>query len=106
MEKTSVVHQDIGEHECEMTIYQFYETYAACSKCGRHDWSHPKDWDGNDSLISYFKGKYPNATIVGTEALMKDPDNKHCGSETCYGRDGDLCDCECAGCKETKELGI
>lgn len=52
------------EHEHEMTIYDSYETYAACHKCGLHDWSHPKDWKGDVSLVYFFKEKYPNAEVV------------------------------------------
>ena len=61
--KTSVVHKDIGEHNHEMVIYSSYETYAVCKKCGLHDWSHPKGWAGDTSLVPFFKEKYPEAEV-------------------------------------------
>lgn len=61
--KTSFIHKDIGEHKHEIVIYESYETYAVCNKCGFHDWSTPEGYKGDGGLIPYFKEKYPDATV-------------------------------------------
>lgn len=61
--RTSIMHRDIGEHTHEMVIYDSYETYAVCSKCGMHDWSTPKGYQGDVSLVPYFQQKYPDAIV-------------------------------------------
>jgi len=45
-------------------IFDSYETYATCKKCGMHDWSTPKGYQGDFSLVSYFKEKYPTCKEV------------------------------------------
>ena len=58
--KTSVMHRDIGKHKHEMVIYESYENYAVCGKCGMHDWSgREKDF----SIKAYVK-KYPKAKVI------------------------------------------
>ena len=64
MKKTSIMHRDMGEHEHEIMIFDSYETYATCKKCGMHDWSTPKGYQGDCSLVSYFKEKYPTCKEV------------------------------------------
>jgi len=61
MKKTSIMHKDIGEHEHQIIIFDSYEMYAFCEKCGMHDWSVPEGYQGDTSLLLYFLGKYPNA---------------------------------------------
>lgn len=56
--------------EHEMNIYEGYETYAVCSKCGFHDWSTPKDYKGDVSLVPYFQDKYPKAEVIN---LLNEP---------------------------------
>lgn len=60
------MHRDIGEHEHKIVIFNSYETYAVCMKCGMHDWSTPKGYQGDVSLVPYFLGKYPNAEVDNT----------------------------------------
>ena len=62
--KTSVVHQDIGEHEHQIIINDSYEMYAFCEKCGMHDWSVPEGYDENTARgthLLFLLSKYPNA---------------------------------------------
>lgn len=59
---TSVMHQDIGPHECEMTIYDGYEKWAVCNLCGKHDW--------DDDLDK----KYPAAKIVDCTTFTDEED--------------------------------
>lgn len=63
---TSVMERDIGPHEHQMTIYNSYEVYAVCNRCGMHDWA--------DIGLEGFQKKYPDATVVG---LDDDPDEAY-----------------------------
>ena len=61
--KTSFVHKDIGEHEHEMVIFESYEVYAVCMKCGVHDWAVPEHHNG-ENMLELYKERYPGAEIV------------------------------------------
>ena len=70
--KTSLLHRNIGKHEHEMMIFNSYETYAVCKKCGLHDWSMPDESlnVGNytiSNVVEHFKNKYPKHEIVNDE---------------------------------------
>lgn len=73
--KTSVVHQDIGEHEHEIIINDSYEMYAFCNKCGLHDWSVPEGYN-EDTMrgthLLHFLAKYPNAKRMDVEGIVHD----------------------------------
>ena len=57
--KTSVVERDIGKHQHKMVIFDSYEVYAFCKKCGLHDWN---GLNGKTDLESY-QEKYPKAEV-------------------------------------------
>lgn len=60
--KTSFVHNENMEcdHKGHMIIWDSYENYATCERCGFHDWS---GLNGDFSIASY-KEKYPDAKVV------------------------------------------
>ncbi len=72
-EPTSVMHRDIGPHQHEMTIYNMYEVYAVCNRCGMHDWA--------DIGLEGFHEKYPTATEVDMDyfddAMAQQDDCEH-----------------------------
>ena len=49
------MHKDIGKHEHEMIIFDSYETYAVCKKCGMHDWE--------QLTVGGFQRKYPKHEV-------------------------------------------
>ena len=51
--------KNIGQHECEMTCYYGYQTYAVCKKCGKHDWA--LDVMNDEDVGPHLKSKYPKA---------------------------------------------
>lgn len=62
MKKTSLVHKDIGPHKHDIIIFDSYEMYAFCTKCGMHDWSVPEGYQGDgNGIFLHFLAKYPNA---------------------------------------------
>lgn len=59
--KTSILEKNIGEHEHNMMIFESYENYAVCKKCGLHDWA----WQhGEDFGIEDFKKLYPKRKVI------------------------------------------
>ena len=106
------MHQDIGEHKHEMVIYDSYETYAVCKKCGMHDWSTSKGYKGDCSLVPYFLKKYPDCTelydvdgnlqaLTDTSNLVKDENGvdelsecQHCHCSTKTTETGQCGKCE------------
>jgi hypothetical protein len=76
--KTSFIHRNIGKHEHEVWIFNSYEIYAVCKKCGMHDWGLPKGYKEltisqlfkihkakqEHPLIKYFKDKYPKFNLI------------------------------------------
>lgn len=77
--KTSVVHNDKikCDHKGFMVIWDSYENYATCRRCGFHDWSGLND----DFSIASYKEKYPDAEVVDIFDGMEneEQDNQCCG---------------------------
>ena len=63
--KTSIVHNtNYPKHKHKMVIWDSFELYANCSKCGFHDW--------DDVGIDGLKKKYPEAKVIDiNEELIK-----------------------------------
>ena len=61
MRKTSAVHRDSGKHQHKVMIFDSYEVYTVCKKCGMHDWSHNADDLGG---VDDYKKKYPQHEVI------------------------------------------
>ncbi len=67
-ERTSIVQGRVHteDHQpADWTVYDSYQVYAVCVRCGAHDWGEEFfDTDGREACRADFETKYPGARVV------------------------------------------
>ena len=60
------------KHEHDFIIYESYQDYAVCTKCGIHDWG---DYDDDGEPVTNFEKKYPKAKVVDLIELQREAES-------------------------------